>query len=88
MEVAILGVTVVANIGSSGLIDEQPGYEATSQAPWTTHLQSGCGKWLTLEAPCGLTTFPEITVDDSPGPEVEVDVDISLAPESAVIRVY
>ena len=43
------------------------------RAFWTAHLQSGCGKWLTLEVPCGLTTIPEITVDNSPDSEIEVD---------------
>ena len=36
----------------------------------------GCRKWLTLEAPCGLTTFPESTVDDGPDSEIEVDVEL------------
>ena len=57
-----------------------------NQALWTAHLQNGCGEWLTLEAPCRLTTIPDITVDNSPESEIEVDADISSAPESAMIK--
>ena len=57
-----------------------------SLGPLTYKVDVGNG--LTLEAPCGLTAFPEITVDDSPDSEIEVDDDISSAPESAVFRLY